>query len=573
MKYVILILTIVLTSLAFAQSENTPKQTFQLAKEFMNEGRYGLAKDQFKTLTEVTDENPYAEYASFFYAVCSYKEGYSALARDMFHQITRRFPEWDKIDEVKHWLSVIYFESEDYYRGFEFGAAIKNEELVDLNLDTQKHFLTKINSLDSLTDLYNVFPKNKGIAEKLLFTQFTIPYSNRDYLLIEEISSAFPDLEKVLAEQMPSSELKETYQVSLLLPFATEMLDMNHRQKPNEFVFDLYRGIQMAIDSLNTEEEKILLNAYDTKRDTTLIRSILDQPKLSNSDLIIGPLYHTELISDYSLKNQINILHPLSKNYSLTTDNPFFYLFTTRPMDVVLNAARYLKKQENFKKGIVFYRETALDEMLVQLFLDSIGTNDSLEIEAIGIGQDDSKKILNTLTTGNVVNRLSERENRIKGDSIDFIYVLAMEKAVTLYSDVLTAVEARGDSIEVFGSTNWLNDKVVDLSVFEKHHVTMTDTDFINQTSSLYKEFTDRYLSHYGILPSKYSVIGYESMMYFGKLLIDNGNRFQYSLAEEESKAPGILMSDKNYYRSNTNIHAPLFQWDGTQLKQVDHLK
>src|SRR5688572_28430909 len=74
------------------------------AKALLRDGKYSLAMESFKPLIPYAQNNPYSEYASFYYAFAAYHQGYKAVAKDMLNQIRTLYPNWDKQGEVNFWL-------------------------------------------------------------------------------------------------------------------------------------------------------------------------------------------------------------------------------------------------------------------------------------------------------------------------------------------------------------------------------------------------------------------------------------------------------------------------------------
>ena len=108
-----LLLTISL-GLAFAQRTNTFKNDFNHGKELFTMGRYDLAMEVLKPLTLPTNKSIYSPYAGYYYSLSAYQKGYSYLSEEMLKSILDIYPDWEKIDLVRLWLSKIYFEEEDF---------------------------------------------------------------------------------------------------------------------------------------------------------------------------------------------------------------------------------------------------------------------------------------------------------------------------------------------------------------------------------------------------------------------------------------------------------------------------
>src|SRR5688572_20596253 len=114
------LIAIVICCLSFvncAAAQTDYKQQYSIAKRLYTDGKYNLAQESFKSLIPYSQGNPYSEYASFYYALSAYRQGFLAVAKDMFSQIKTLYPNWDKIDEVNLWLAKIHFDSKDHFQG------------------------------------------------------------------------------------------------------------------------------------------------------------------------------------------------------------------------------------------------------------------------------------------------------------------------------------------------------------------------------------------------------------------------------------------------------------------------
>src|SRR5215207_4502887 len=81
----------------FAQTDYN-KQYFN-AKALFREGKYNLAMESFKPLIPYASKNSFSEYASFYYALAAYNQGFKAVAKNTLSQLKTLHPKWDKMDE------------------------------------------------------------------------------------------------------------------------------------------------------------------------------------------------------------------------------------------------------------------------------------------------------------------------------------------------------------------------------------------------------------------------------------------------------------------------------------------
>ena len=94
-----------------------------------------------------------------------------------------------------------------------------------------------------------------------------------------------------------------------------------------ENYLQFYEGVLLAVDSMQKEGMKIRLKVYDTQQSPETVRRFLSYDEFLNTDLIIGPVRPDEqrYISDFSDKNRITMISPLSDQTGGILTNPYFY--------------------------------------------------------------------------------------------------------------------------------------------------------------------------------------------------------------------------------------------------------
>ena len=121
-----------------------------------------------------------------------------------------------------------------------------------------------------------------------------------------------------------SDEIGEdvSLKVALLLPFRVSEYDtvaaddIFENSRLANYVTDFYMGAELAIDSLRLQGVGIELNVYDTERNSSKIRTILEENDLNQNDVIIGPLYSEEAVI-VANEVEIPVVFPVySKNQS-----------------------------------------------------------------------------------------------------------------------------------------------------------------------------------------------------------------------------------------------------------------
>ncbi|MDH5598320.1 MAG: ABC transporter substrate-binding protein [Cyclobacteriaceae bacterium] len=568
----LIFLFIVLTPLLSKGQEIDFGQEYLKAKAFFKEERYGLAKDTFKPLIQASEDNPYSAYSSYYFALCNYHQGFPHLAQDMFLQIAQIYSDWEKIDEVYLWLSYLYTEKQDFIKAYSW------IDKLDKNFDQgvkekYKYYLVRqINSLEIMEELHRNFPEEKLIAERYAETILAQSIITQDREKLEELIELF-QLDPVKYRVIPSKEriIKDTYHVAVILPFLVEKLATDTRPKVNQFVFDLYRGIQMAADSLNNIGlgRLIELHVFDSKRDSSVTVGIVNNPIMKEMDLIIGPLFPKPcgVVSQFSYENQINMIHPLSSNKEYSDTNPYFFIPGASGYDMAMELSNYIVSSHKNKKGIIFYGTDEEDKLKADTVKKILEAESFKVVHFREVGVENTKDILRVINGQTVINKLDLDRLAIRPDSIGFIYVASNKGPV--YSSVISAVSGRPDSIVIFGNINWYESGVLDVEAFNRLPIALNSSQFINPGSPEMKVFGKKFLLKFNEVPNKYSAAGFEVMYLMGDLMANHGKYFQNS-EQFTSFIPGILGYGFNFKGGNRNHLVPILYLDNNYFKVLN---
>ncbi len=568
---IILTLIVWLSISSLMNAQTNWQQQYLKAKDFYATEKYALAMEAFKPLIDESPGNNFSAYSSFYYALSAYQSDYLPLGRDMLLQVKSRYSSWSKIDEVNYWLGLIYFEQQQYNQGISVLNEISSKKTKNDIRDLKTHYFSQIEQSETIHGLHENHPQDEVLAYLLAKSIADQPLVNQDQKLLRDIINEFNfNAEEFNVLKVSKSILKDEYKVAVLLPFMTDDLEPNLKRKVNQFVLDLYLGIELAADTLKAQGVNIELFAYDTKRSEKVTKEITEKEELKGMDLIIGPLYARTInvINEFSFKNKINVVNPLSSNSDVIGNNPFAFLFFPSDETIGRASAEYTCESLDDKPGIIFYEDNASDSAKAFAYLQRV-TADSINIIATQkIRKDDSRVILDMLLIKNsklseVSSEESKEKYTIKLDSIGHIFVASNNDLIS--SKVLSAVETRGDSIVVIGSADWLNLSVITYDTYFKLGTVLYAPNYIITNSEEYSQFRRDYILKHKKIPQKYAEIGYELMYLMGNGLHKHGKYFQIGW-EEKGVVEGHLTAGFNYTNSNDNLLIPLLKFNKEEV-------
>lgn len=512
------------------------KRQYRQAKDLFDEGNYSAAMDAFKSLTVYDKENPYPEYASFYYAVAAQRMGFLSVAKDMFLQIKNLYPNWEQRDEVNYWLAKIYFDQGEIFQGFQIAKLIQNPSFEEDITNQKKSSLAKISDVETLKMLLEENPLENTVAYSLAKALSKLEFPNQETKWLDSLVNFyhFPKEDFTQANDK-TSVFKESYRVALLFPFLASTLEPTPVIKRNQRILDLYEGMRMAADTLNKQGIRIDFLAYDTQRDPEIIKNLLKEEELKSADLIVGPLFPEGSVNvqEFSKENKINlVVSPLTNDADFLSISPYALLYQPSYETLGIKSAEFLNANTTNKNCIVYFGENPKDSIQAFSFMKRALSLGMKIVLAQELRKETSGSILSTLVKPTEFDEWKNpTQFKLKKDSIGSIYV-ASDNAL-IYAKVINSVEARGDGIWVAGQEGWLNDASVDLQKFEKISVALASPNFSPYTSSAYLNFRRAFLLKHGILPNDDVKIGYEFIVTFGKALHQYGVYFQQSLLQE----------------------------------------
>ncbi|MCI0751770.1 MAG: hypothetical protein L0Y35_08020 [Flammeovirgaceae bacterium] len=564
----ITICLLLVVSTTFAQVDF--KQQFVSAKAFYKEGKYNLAMEVFKGLIPYDQNNPFSEYASFYYALSAYHQGYKSVAKDMLSQIKNLYPKWDQMKEVNYWIAIIHFENKDYFQAMRM-LKESNVSSRETEILRRKH-LVAVTDLETLKMMHEEYKDDEVVGELLAHQLSTYLLSPEDQELLKQLIDQFRLKKKDLLATDRKAVFKEVYTVSAIFPMLAASLDPSPTKKRNQFVLDMYEGMKLAVDTLAKQDVKISLRAYDTERKTEKLKSVLAMEELTHSDLLVGPLFTEEntLVQEFSVKHGIPLFNPVSNNIELIQSNPNAYLFQPCNETLGLKSAQFLSTYVKNKKCMVFMGEQKRDEVVANNFLKKAEETDLEIIRIEQVIRANADKIISILATPTEFDEFKyPTQFTLPKDSVGCIFVASDDPLI--FSKVLSSVETRGDSVIVLGSEDWMDEDItaVDFNKLENLGTVMFHPNYASLLNPDLKAFVNKFRHVHGRVPSSSAKLGYRFMMFAGMAMKKYGAYFLDGLKKEVWTDPP-LSEGFDYTTSRDNQIVPFTAFREGELVVVD---
>ena len=443
-------------------------------------------------------------------------------------------------------------------------------------------------SSSKLYDYYELYPQNKSVAK--YYGRFLL----KEYLdsnVIEEINKI---LKIVEAEDLFISK-KSNFKIAVLLPFMFEGIENNTFIKKNDFIMDLYTGINYGFNNNDSVSTNIQILSFDTKRNPDTIKKLIEEGGLDNVDLIIGPLYSKpiEIVKQFCLEKKVLMINPLSSNNKIIDDNNYSFLFKPSINTIAKQTADY--SINNFSKNknvLIFYENNYQDSLIASLYKQKLDSSNFNIIYSKSVSFEDSRLILDSLAstyeyilsdslfdTLSNVPKIVIKEGRgidkldttymytekffIEDDSIGHIFVSS--KNSLFASNAISALDIRNDTIPIIGYTEWLDYNVISVDQFQNLDVRMIGTTFFEKENESFKKLNNFFMSDYNRKISNNFLVGYDLINMIIKINNNYGNYFQFGLRNEKLIETNLL-SNPYYLEFNDNQNVKIYKVDDFKI-------
>ena len=116
--------------------------------------------------------------------------------------------------------------------------------------------------------------------------------------------------------------------LSLLLPFQARN---DKRDQHAERFMEFYEGCLLAAYDLQAEGQPLVLDVYDTEKNTAIVRQLIDSNSLAETQAVIGLAYPLQLmqVMPWAMEHDVPVLAPFIDYMEGIETNPYLYLFNS----------------------------------------------------------------------------------------------------------------------------------------------------------------------------------------------------------------------------------------------------
>jgi LysM repeat protein len=329
----------------------------------------------------------------------------------------------------------------------------------------------------------------------------------------------------------PFPHQDENFRLAILLPLnidQNDTLTYTDTLKAEHFRFyEFLEGVYLALDSMRLEGLNMTVEVFDTQRDPATIKRLIDNDKLNQADLIIGPIFKNEidLVSEFSKSHHIPMVSPLS-NFDVVKGNP--YAFQVRNNLVRQNeiAAAWAGSKYN-QNIVVIGRLSERKDSDFTKFTANLG----IQLKE----HDPARKATFKTVYFSEVSRsfltadsVSTNLGRSLSTTGQNLIILPSESEVFI-TEVINQLQEKSLSynLHVFGLNQWVFSNLDLGNLYNLNLELYSDFEeypFIDYTNPVVTAFCRKYKDNWNIEPSRYSFQGFDIAYFFSRALFQFGS-------------------------------------------------
>jgi LysM repeat protein/ABC-type branched-subunit amino acid transport system substrate-binding protein len=314
---------------------------------------------------------------------------------------------------------------------------------------------------------------------------------------------------------------KPEYNISLMLPFysgvADSLLDEKDRMY-RDVAMNLYRGMQMAADSLKAMGFNADIYVNDVTDAASSAKRALDKSETKKADIIFGPVYKEAIASVKTFSetsgSHIVIPVPQSNKTLLSCQN----ISKACPSDASQweYMGRYVA-QRHANDNVILINSIDVDDVKqVQVFSESYFAT-----------KGDSVKIVRS--SSGSISALSGLLSKTKKNII--VMPTNEKKLINSMFDLIKASDAI-----VYGYDEWETMEGISADNRNKFKVHFPKAIFLDYAAQSDQQWIETYRRKFKSEPTDFSALGYDMMLFYGQGLMKFGRDFPNHFSEIQAK-------------------------------------
>lgn len=326
-----------------------------------------------------------------------------------------------------------------------------------------------------------------------------------------------------------------SYNVAVMLPFyGNRFAEGTSIDGASVTALNFYGGMKIAFEELQRQGLDINATIHDTKGSESTTESLMTNPDVVNSDLIIGPFRKNNIMiaAEKAKELQTPFVSPLSASSGVAKDNPYFIQVSPYLQTHCQVITKHARSRFNTDQIILVARNKKAEISRFDYFQKE---NQNIE------GSENAERFQEyIITTGSGEDEMNFDEIDVSpylkegGDTTVFI-VPSFSNKNFIYGLMLQIYNTtKGKNpVVIYGMPQWMDFEPPSYDYYELLNLHVSSADYVNLENQDVKNFRRKFFDRYGTIPDARAFSGYDIMMYFGKMIDKYGTKFQENIDVE----------------------------------------
>lgn len=542
---------------ATAASAQQTGKGYSSAVRLIDSGQTQQAMEELRPYLDYKNYGQLALYARYHFARAAYKNNQYQLAQATLQELIDNY-KWEKEDDAYFLLAQSYFAQNKAIDGLKQINQIKSPEVQEEASKASYQYLSQNASVSLLVANFPSYQSNKGYSlalKELLLKQSSLTTNEKQILNDLNQRDLAGDGS---TEQTWQKVENNTLDIAVVLPFNYQGGSGVKRLKSNNFVFELYQGIELAVKEAKAKGLQINVRTFDTERKDDVVRKVLQDPFFKQANIIIGPIYpeETELVATFADMHQIPFINPLSNISTTLGSSEYAYLFRPSTEIIVDKILAHSKSHLKGNRIALAYSASSRDELMASQFAD----------EARKKGY---QVILNQKVTSSNIRGFLESAGMKPGMTAKVDQVVIFSDDPYIASPSLALMESLSTTVPIFVMDSWLYFNFANFEMLDDANINYLGNNMVNFDNPETEEFRAKFYEQYKSYPGPNTYIGYDVTSWVASTINPNkGFDFQKNL-NQRGYSTGGLGYGVDFGNSHSNRYVPVLKMEKGKLIEI----
>lgn len=534
----------------WGQSDLTPLNQYKRSVQWYADNRLEEATAGFRALSNRSYTDALTPYVLYYQARIAFQQKQYFQSRSLLRKIMEQFSDWDFIEEVFYLYAAANHVEGFHEAGLTFGSKIQDASfLVDLQ-NMQAYYLHQAKDLPTLIKLYEFFPQNLPLVTQLVQviqakktpTKTELELSDR---LTNQIRGQIAKPKKTSSPALRPAPVDQIH-VGVLLPFELASIDPQSLSRKNQYVYDLYLGMKLAVESSKKRGVKIILHPFDLGNSAEDAQKIIDSRGLESMHVVIGPLYPqpNETLSPYLQKNQIPQIHPISNSEQLIKTGEHVFLAQPSFETMAEKSLDFWKDMADVRTVAIYHGPARKDVMFADIYDQTA--------RKMGFKVLEKKLVL-------------DEKVPIISQSPGHVFIVGDEQLYPKIRRILTRQRSQAPILATATSLS-LDALTLDNPATPLY---LVYPEFVDLDKSEVTDFRSRYINEVGMAPSYFSFAGNDIVSFFTRMILKKGEPIRH-LLDSNSYTQGYTLSGFDYTKGKqVNKIVPIVRFNDGKWVEI----